>query len=89
MAQFQNYDFDDMQNLGFSSLPQKLISNYSFLMLLPMIKSYKTHKCTKLYYYYEHDLIKILGIMAVQIWLKISIFLEVILTLNFYPDHRF
>ena len=41
-----------------------------FLILLPMIKYYKTSKRTKLYY----DLIKVLGIMAVQIWLKMLIF---------------
>ena len=66
----QNYDFDDMSNLEFSSPSQKLISNYFFLTLLPMIICYKTNKRTKLC----HDLIKILGIMAVQIWLKMLIF---------------
>ena len=66
----QNYDFDDMSNLGFSSPPQKLISNYFSLILQPMIKCYKTNKRTKLY----HDPIKILGIMAAQIWLKLLIF---------------
>ena len=83
----QNYDFDDMSNLGFSIPPQKLISNYFFLILLQMITYYKTNKRTKLY----HDLIKILGIIAVQIWRKMLIFriLEVILTLNFYPDYIF
>ena len=41
-----------------------------FLILLPMILCYKTNKRTKLY----NDLIKILGIMAVYIWLKMPIF---------------
>ena len=49
---------------------QKLISNYFFLILLPIIVCYKTNKRAKLY----HDQVKICGIMAVQIWPKISIF---------------
>ena len=35
-----------------------------------MIKCYQTNKRTRLH----HDLIEILGIMAVQIWLKMLIF---------------
>ena len=42
-----------------------------FLVILPMIKCYKTNKRTKFLY----DLMKILGIMAVQIWLRMSILL--------------
>ena len=43
-----------------------------FLILLPMIECYKTNKSSK----FHHDLIKIMKIMgmAVQIWLKMSIF---------------
>ena len=66
----QHYDFDDMWNLGFLSLPQKLISNYFFLILLPIIICYKTNKRAKLY----HDQGKIRGIMAIQIWPKMSTF---------------
>ena len=66
----QNYDFDDMWNLGFLNPSQKLSSNYFFLILLPIIMCYKTNKRVKLY----HDDIKICGIMAVQIWPKMSIF---------------
>ena len=64
----QNYDFDDMTNLGFSSPPQNLIS--IFLILLPVIRCYKTNKLAKLYC----DQMEIWGIMAVQILLKMSIF---------------
>ena len=66
----KNYEFDDILNLGFSSPPQMLISNCFLLILVLMIECYKTNKRTKLY----HDLIKIMWIMAVQIWLKMSIF---------------
>ena len=73
----QNYDFDDMSNLGFSGSPQKLISDYFSLIVLPIIVYY--NKRTKLY----HDQIKVCGIVAARIRLKMSIF-SIFGTMSYY-----
>ena len=66
-----NYGFDGMSNLGFSGLPQKLISNHFFLKLLVLIICYETMN-KRFQEYYDHHCI--CRIMVSQISQKCQFF---------------
>ena len=61
------YAFEEMWNLGFSSPPQKLISNHFFLILLPMIECYNFIRPTNVLSYI------MIKVKFAELWLPKSV----------------
>ena len=81
-----NYALCDMANLWYMFPSQRQILGYFLAIHLALITCYISKELLK----FHDDLSCIPRIMVAQIWLKMSFFwfLEVILTLNFFPDNK-